>query len=111
VATKKIAPKRRDDDPLDVRPPGGDGTDDLGDVVITQYPDGVFLLPTAMRRASARQRQAFDQIVGLQYKLMEDRKLIDQAVEHARKNGISWASIGWALGISGDGALKRFGSD
>ena len=59
-----------------------------------------------LRRPEAN---AFDELVKLRVRLSEAEVQVAFWVAHARSAGVSWRSIGEALGVTQQAACKRFG--
>jgi hypothetical protein len=93
----------------EVGPVGSD--EDLGDVHIGRRDVQATIRPTAVQRGTAAQIDVFDQLVQANLHLVGIRQEIDRLAAQGRHVGLSWASIGWALGIGHSAAIKRFGGD
>lgn len=89
------------------------GEDDYPDddraVVNTVF--GSMVVPVSLRKMSEEGRESYVtlQRVGLQLAHLEDHVRVE-LVPAARAAGISWSVIGAALGITGEGARKRYES-
>ncbi len=99
--------KHEDDlEPVDVghADPGGDGS------VAVLYRDGqAVLLPTAMRNLTGPRYEAVEELQLIARQIRAAQDLLGEAVEDARSEGLSWGSIGWCIGTSGEAARVRFG--
>jgi hypothetical protein len=117
VAKKRSAPKkatarRSPRQPAAVSGPLVPGNDevDLGDGVGVTLRDGIAgFRPVAFGRMSpALQELAGEMIlnIGTQRRLSTE---FDSMVDHARRHGMSWGSIGWCAGMTAQGAQNRWG--
>lgn len=86
--------------------PGGDGTVALG------YDDEsgqAFLWPAALRMVEGEQKVAALELQSIARQIHQLQRVLDEAVNDARASRLSWQSIGWCLGTSGEAARQRFG--
>jgi hypothetical protein len=87
------------------------GEDDYPDEdrVVISTPFGAVVQPVSLRRMSAEARDTYLllQRVGHQIAHLEQHAATD-LVPAARDAGLSWSVIGAALGITGEGARKRY---
>lgn len=65
--------------------------------------------PRAVEGASRGQKWALDALRRAEVERRAATAAVDKRALRARKSGLSWASIGWALGMSGQAAHKRYG--
>lgn len=66
------------------------------------------LLPRAVRGADSVAREAFNDLVTIAREIDELEMDLVLLVVAARQKGLSWDSIGSAIGTSGTAARKRF---
>lgn len=92
----------------DVRVGGGvlERTDDVG---VMRIEDGRALLaPRAIRDATHGQREAAWRLQQLAADLQQLQVQLQMAVVDARAQGLSWETIGWCVGLTGQAVRKRF---
>lgn len=95
----------------DDEPMGGAG-DDETPVAIMRTDDGkAVLVPVGVQRLRGEALWAFARVEAGAVARAEAQVVIASAVVEARAQGVSWASLGWALGTTGEAARKRFGED
>jgi hypothetical protein len=78
------------------------GTDEFG--VRT-----VYFLPVRLRNANPRQQGLIRDVQQVVRRHVDVLAELDVLVADMRQSGLSWDSIGWCVGISGQGARKRWG--
>lgn len=67
--------------------------------------------PLAARRLDPRAREVYGQVATAGQSLAElEDEIRDLVVPRARAAGLSWSLIGAALGITGEGARRRYGA-
>jgi hypothetical protein len=80
-----------------------------GDVLIWRSPEGrIGILPRALRNAGPDARQV---ATALQHNALEIQKLMSETaslVSAGRSLGLSWDSLGWCLGVTGQAVQKRY---
>lgn len=104
-------PRRRPLPDLDPSVGAVDAGEDINLIVVTDAHGErhAAVLPRSISRLNedqtywvkALQRNAIE-MEGLRQKL-------DTLVDHAREDGVSWAAIGWSLGVTGEAARVRWG--
>ena len=65
--------------------------------------------PRSVERAPAGQRWALNRLQKAELARRQAARAVDDYAVSAREAGLPWASIGWALGMSGQGAQKHYG--
>jgi len=78
------------------------GTDEFG--VRTAY-----FLPVRLRNANPRQQGLIRDVQQVVRRHVDVLAELGVLVADMRQSGLSWDSIGWCVGLSGDGARKRWG--
>lgn len=91
------------DEPLSVDP--GEG------VAIVATADGAAFLPASVARMPEDVQSQYLELVDLSHRLFQLQSDIEGLVPNLKALGVTWAGIGWALGIDGDTARKRFGGN
>lgn len=82
------------------------------EVVVSQDDDGArhaAIMPRAMSKLG---RDGVLMASDLQHTILEMQKLqtqLEEQIEEARVMGMSWNSIGWCIGISGNAVQQRWG--
>jgi hypothetical protein len=107
---KRPAPTPRTDPYDDFSDIGNDEHDDDG-MAIVKVDGMAALVPLAIRRlepSSMRHMAKLQNVVRRRQALGE---LVDELVADARSQGVSWSSVGWCVGTTGDAARKRWGTD
>ncbi len=109
--------KRAKREPVeDVAPlgrPGGPGADadPFGVLLIKSNEGRAFVLPRSVGRLRG---QAEEVVAALQEQAMardDVERRIDHLVEHARELGVAWSVVGWSVGLTGEGARRRWTLD
>ena len=99
-------------DPLSLRPFAGEPGDSFGiprDGVALVVGDGsAALVPRAIAGMSAEAARAVGWVQLVAREHVEVAEEMNQAVTNARRLRVSWASIGWCLGVTAEGARKAF---
>lgn len=124
MATKRAVTKRpapvggslrgvpRPSDDYDMASSLGNGTDDDDGVAVALTANGgAVFVPQSLRRASPAQREVVRQ---LQLTVLRRQRLMDEVdalVAELRSSGVSWNSIGWSVGTTGEAARQRWGVD
>jgi hypothetical protein len=93
--------------------PGGEGTDPepFGVALLRSAEGEAYVLPRSVGRLRG---EAADVVVDLQRQartIDELERRVDHLVEHARELGLSWAVVGWSVGITAEGARRRWSLD
>jgi len=86
-----------------------DGPDEGDGIAVHLDSDGLaYLLPSSVRRLPVATRRLLHDLaqIGAQVRHLEDHA--EQLVPQLRHGGSSWAQIGAALGITGEGARSRY---
>jgi hypothetical protein len=91
-----------------------DGLTEGDSVEIVRVRDGVrgpqaVMLPASIRRKLDQEGMMI--VADLQHAVREITKhqnFIDQTVADARAEGLSWATIGWSVGLTAEGARKKW---
>ncbi len=84
--------------------PGGDGS------VSVLYRDGAaVIVPTAMRSLSGPAREVVEDLQDTVRRIAEDQDRLAALVSAGRQVGLSWDSLGWCIGTSGQAVVQRFG--
>lgn len=65
--------------------------------------------PAAVRRLSPYARDVLARLGGHADSMLRMQEHLEQLVEEAREAGVSWHTIGWSLGMTGEGARRAFG--
>lgn len=92
-------------------PLAGDGTDfDGEDVLVMRDEFGrLAVVPRALRNLDPELRQVVRGLQEAAEAVQAAQEAVAEGVSDARDQGLSWASIGWALGTTGEAARKRWG--
>lgn len=112
---KKAAPRSRPAraglprDVLDVRSGRADAPE--GGVILHVPHDGApaYFEPISVRNSSPTQRAALQALGSTARALQIGADQLQDQVNAARDLGVSWNSIGWMIGLTGDAVRKRFG--
>lgn len=69
------------------------------------------VVPRSIRHLSRLQREPFSDLqkIGQQLEHLENHAV--ELVKECRRLGVSWAAIGWTLGLTGEGARLRYGAE
>lgn len=91
--------------------PDGLTEDDSAEIVKVQGSHGpqALMLPQSIRRKL--DQEGLLVAADLQYAVRQITKLqegIDETVQDARAMGLSWATIGWCVGLTAEGARKKW---
>jgi hypothetical protein len=101
-------------DPIQPGPPMESLTDEGVAVVRFEDSEGrpriMFGVPAAAR-GNVHQMEALADIQGVAGRIQMAQQELDECVQVARELGASWHTIGWSVGLTGEGARKRWGSD
>lgn len=80
-----------------------------GDVTIGKTTAGkVVVVPVAIRRLGGPALDAYGDLERAALDLARARAVVEAAVIGCREEGISWDSIGWAVGTTGEAARQRW---
>lgn len=97
-------------DPFEEFGPGSADELEEGDkVAMFVEGDVMGFMPVSMNRQLNSQGRAL--VAGMQTHVMEIRRRqaeIDQLVVQAREEGMSWAAIGWSVGLTAEGARLKW---
>lgn len=81
------------------------------DVVIVREETGsVSIVPRSVRKAPPEAREAITSMVRAAAAYEQALIELGATIETARDLGVSWDAVGWAVGVTGSGARKRWGS-
>lgn len=83
-------------------------TDPLEDVAVVVTPLGAGLLPASVQKLTPTTKSRYLALCDDSQALYELELSIAKQVKQLRRSEVPWSAIGWALGISGDAARKRF---
>jgi hypothetical protein len=84
--------------------PGGDGS------VSVVFRDGVAtILPTAMRSLRGPALEVVEDLQDTVRRIAEDQDRLAALVTVGRSVGLSWGSLGWCIGTTGQACAQRFG--
>lgn len=67
------------------------------------------VVPRSVERLGPSAVRLCQTLQGLELERRKAAAELDQLVATARSRGVSWAAIGWAVGISGEGARQKWG--
>lgn len=82
-----------------------------GDVAIYRNAEGQMIMaPTAFGRLSPAARETLGFVQESAAGIQEWQTRLSRDVDEARAAGISWALIGWSVGITGEAARLRWGA-
>lgn len=88
------------------------GNDDLSGDVTVAVRDGVAMLkPPGFDRLDPDVRAALVDVMMLVGQRRALGREIDQAVRHLRGHGVSWGVLGWCVGLTSEGARRRWGEE
>ena len=83
-----------------------------GDVAVTRTPEGqIAYVPVAIQRLAGGALEAYAELQGCIGQLHQLRGITTEVVRECRAEGVSWASIGFAAGITGEAARRRWSAD
>lgn len=88
--------------------------DDYGDEerVMLRTPEGrPAVLPKSASRLSGAALEGYAALMGLGVKVAQLEDSIGESVHELRSLGVSWNLIGVAVGLTGEGARQRYGSE
>lgn len=68
-------------------------------------------LPASIRRLTGERLEVIEQMQRHARVAEHARLSIDELVPEARELGVSWAAIGFSVGLTGEAARLRWGSD
>ena len=109
MPSKRPQRRRRPPAALEDASLGRDDLDGGEDLAVIVGGSGAFLAPRSIRQATSRQRDVAARLQGLVRELDGLRVQLQMAVVDARAEGLSWSTIGWCVGLTGEAARKRFG--
>lgn len=93
--------------------PGTDGW--TGEVMVKRTAEGrpMFepVMPKSAGRLSGEGRSLMAELQATVYEIRERQDRVEGLVGMMREAGVSWALIGWCLGVTGDGARRRWGGE
>jgi hypothetical protein len=85
----------------------GAGSDEQVDIV--RGPDGrATFLPAGARGLKGQALTVWTDLLEAADDLRVVQEAVDEYVIEARNAGLSWATIGWAVGMTSEGARKRW---
>jgi hypothetical protein len=99
------------DDVDSVLPPDSDGSEDFPDdgLVIRRGALGqAVILPTSVAKLSPHEYELAYAVQEAAMQLRDWRDLLDERVEHARVAGMSWSTVGFLVGTTGEAARQRW---
>ncbi len=110
-----MARSRREEWADEAALPGGERTDldlvaDGVSISRTGSGHGV-LVPRSIGRLSGQALEAAAELQDLANLRARVASQVDEAVQAAREEGLSWGAIGWSLGTSAQAAQKRWGNE
>jgi hypothetical protein len=104
------APRRRPAAPVST--PGAVDPEHLADDGVQVFMDtrdgSAVFMPARLASATPAQRSAMKALQGVTLRRYELEEELAGHVAGARRLGLSWASIGWAIGITGDAVRKAY---
>lgn len=68
-------------------------------------------LPASIRRLSGERLDVIHEVQDVARQMELLRAQLDQLVPEARELGVSWAAIGFSVGLTGEAARQRWGDD
>jgi len=99
-------------DPLAAMSFGDDDDADAVDLMVISDDKGnrrAFYLPMNIQRAlDNRQLELIAEMQGYMRQIEKLQKRLDAKALEARRYGTSWATIGWSVGLTGEGARQRW---
>lgn len=69
------------------------------------------VLPASVRRLTGERLEVIEEMQGLARQAEWVRKRLDELVPEARELGVSWAAIGFSVGLTGEAARLRWSED
>jgi hypothetical protein len=86
---------------------------DQDQVVLGRDPEtgAAYVLPNTVRRMPEDARASVMAVLRTGSEVQQLLERLDELVDQAREHGASWSVIGWAVGMSGEGARLRWGLD
>lgn len=93
------------DDPISVGSPDLPAGDDSVDVRVLASGAAV-LLPRSLRSLTPEQQEIAAVLQGAAREILDLQRLVAGALRAGRESGMSWASLGWLIGLTGPGARK-----
>lgn len=84
--------------------------DPMEGVAVVVRPEGAAFLPVSVRSKPEEVQTEYLELVDACRQVFELQTLIERQVPVLRELGVTWSAVGWALGIDGDAARKRFGA-
>ena len=67
------------------------------------------LVPRSVESLGGAQVEAVQRIQRAELERRDVERQLDELVLKARASGVSWAALGWALGVTGQAAQQRYG--
>lgn len=106
----------KSDHDADVDPIGGmpgdggdpDGVADDGVAIAKSSSGQAYFMPVRLRNAPPETRALIAAAQGQVRAMMKARLELDRTVAQLREADVSWGSIGWTVGLTPDGARKRW---
>lgn len=92
-----------EDDPMSAELPEGDSAS-----VVRTAEGRAVILPWAVRNLRGQALEACAVLERIAIQNQEGRERQGLAVVQAREHGVSWDTIGWMVGTTGDAARKRY---
>lgn len=87
-------------------------SDPEGSVAVMRTPVGhVAFVPIAIQRLTGDALDAYGELQKATGRLHAARSSVQASVVECRELGVSWASIGWSVGTTGDACRKRWGME
>lgn len=80
-------------------------------IVMVDLIDGVqvpTVVPASLRRLPVEARAGVGELVRLAGRIHALQGQVDDVVNGLREMGVPWAGIGWATGLTGEGARQRW---
>jgi hypothetical protein len=114
MATKRRGERQVDEFDVAAKIGNGDaGVESEGVAVVTETDEvgdrTAYFMPVRLRNASPRQRGLIRDVQQVVRRHAAALAELDVLVADMRESGLSWHSIGWCVGISDEGARKRWG--
>jgi len=92
---------------------GVEGDEDVR-VYVSERRDGhreAVVLPTSVRRLTGERLEVIEEMQRLARQAQWVRMRLDELVPVARELGVSWAAIGFSVGLTGEAARLRWSED
>lgn len=105
VAKLGSMPSRDDHEPM--RPMSGDPGED--GVAFVRTNAGAAVVPRSLARMTADQGDVVAEMQRAGFVIQREQRALRELVRDAREVGLSWDAIGWCVGLTGEGARKRYG--